>query len=212
MDDAPSPNNNLTTQMKLKTIHTIEMALLCLGMLTACSDETLRDEPRPGGIEQGFNADGEAYMLLRLQVPTEGRTRAATPQDGSEAEYAVNLSHSYLILFSGADENSAVARSVYRRDRSFTKESDPNITSGSSFVTPIVRNNIGDTDKLYAFVLLFAPEQLFHFTAGAGAAGNTLRVGPDTYIVGNTDAGGSGNISFPDFFRLKAGFDSSANT
>ena len=212
MDDAPSPNNNLTTQMKLKTIHTIEMALLCLGMLTACSDETLREEPRPVGIEQVFNADGEAYMLLRLQVPTEGRTRAATPQDGSEAEYAVNLSHSYLILFSGADENSAVARSVYRLDRSFTKESDPNITSGSSFVTPIVRNNIGDTDKLYAFVLLNAPEQLFHFTAGAGAAGNTLRFGPDTYIVGNTDAGGSGNIRFPDFLRLKAGFDSSVNT
>lgn len=212
MDDAPSPNNNLTTQMKLKTIHTIEMALLCLGMLTACSDETLRDEPRPVGIEQVFNADGEAYMLLRLQVPTEGRTRAATPQDGYEAEYAVNLSHSYLILFSGADENSAVARSVYRLDRSFTKESDPNITSGSSFVTPIVRNNIGDTDKLYAFVLLNAPEQLFHFTAGAGAAGNTLRFGPDTYIVGNTDAGGSGNIRFPDFLRLKAGFDSSVNT
>lgn len=197
--------------MRLITRYTIETAILCLGMLTACSDETLRDELRPVSIEQAFNADGEAYMLFRLQTPAEGHTRAATPQDGEEAEYAVNLSHSYLILFSGANENSAVARSVYRLDRSFTKESDPNITSGTSFVTPIVRNNIGDTDKLYAFVLLNAPEQLFHFTEGAGAAGNTLRFGPDTYIVGNTDAGGNGNISISDFLRLKAGFDASVN-
>lgn len=206
------PNNKLTKQMRLITRYTIETAFLCLGMLTACSDETLRDEPRPVSIEQAFNADGEAYMLFRLQTPAEGHTRAATPQDGDEAEYAVNLSHSYLILFSGANENSAVARSVYRLDRAFTKERDPNITSGASFVTPIVRNNIGDTDKLYAFVLLNAPEQLFHFTAGASAAGNTLRFGPDTYIVGNTDAGGSGNISISDFLRLKAGFDPSVNT
>ena len=85
--------------MKLKIIHTIEIALLCLGMQTACSDETLRKEPRHTGIEHVFNAAGEAYMQFRLQVPMGNFTRSVSPQNGTSAEYAVDLSHSYLILF-----------------------------------------------------------------------------------------------------------------
>lgn len=193
--------------MKLKIIHTIEIALLCLGMQTACSDETLRKEPRHTGIEHVFNAAGEAYMQFRLQVPMGNFTRSVSPQNGTSAEYAVDLSHSYLILFSGVDENNAVARSVYKLDSSFIKEDGQNVTASSSFVTQIVRNNIGDNDKLYAFVILNASESLFNFTAGANAADNTLRC-DSVIIVGKTDIGRNDNIRFSDFLALKAGFNS----
>ena len=146
-------------------------------------------------------------MQFRLQVPMGNFTRSVSPQNGTSAEYAVDLSHSYLILFSGVDENNAVARSVYKLDSSFIKEDGQNVTASSSFVTQIVRNNIGDNDKLYAFVILNASESLFNFTVGANAADNMLRC-DSVIIVGKTDIGRNDNIRFSDFLALKAGFNS----
>ena len=143
-------------------------------------------------------------MQFRLQVPMGNFTRGVSPQNGTSTEYAVDLSHSYLILFSGIDENNAVARSVYKLDSSFIKEDGQNVTASSSFVTQIVRNNIGDNDKLYAFVILNASESLFNFTAGANAADNMLRC-DSVIIVGKTDIGRNDNIRFSDFLALKAG-------
>lgn len=124
---------------------------LAAALLSACSnDETVSDNAHPG-----FNAKGNAYVNLAINLPiVKGSGTRATGNfdDGEENEYRVN--DATLVIFSGENEANATLASAYDLKLSFNLDDDNTnqITSSAKIVQEIKK--AGTTGNLYAYVIL----------------------------------------------------------
>ena len=88
--------------MKKTLLFSVALAGLMLG---SCSSS---DDLNGGGNNTGFNENGDGYVAVAINLPTQkpGTSRANDNfKDGTPAEYEVK--DAKLLLFNGADEASA---------------------------------------------------------------------------------------------------------
>lgn len=135
--------------MKKINLYSIAMAALLLG---ACSDDNVPTAPQ----EPTWNSNGEGYVSLAIQLPTQPKTRAAFNdgtdlRDGTPAEYEVK--DATLILFSGENDNDMKVNSAYTMKLNFRTEGDANdhITSTAKITQKI---NEMTAKKIKALVVL----------------------------------------------------------
>lgn len=133
------------------------IAALAAGMLTACSDSAVVETPAGGGAQWG--ADGTGYVSLSINLPkttSAGRANNDNDQfaDGLASEYAVN--DAVLLLFKGADEASSTFQGAYNLPVHFASGDPTQITSTANITKRIKAITTGESDKIYAFVMLNA--------------------------------------------------------
>lgn len=97
----------------MKTTKLFPLALAAL-MLGACSSDSINEQ----GTDKGFDADGNGFLSVSINLPTQKTTRAANDvfKDGTTAEYEVK--DATLLLFGGADAATATCQGVYSIDLS----------------------------------------------------------------------------------------------
>ena len=133
------------------------IAALAAGMLTACSDSAVVETPAGGGAQWG--ADGTGYVSLSINLPkttSAGRTNDNDQfKDGLASEYAVN--DAVLLLFKGSEgEASSTFQGAYKLPVHFASGDPTQITSTANITKRIKAITTGESDKIYAFVMLNA--------------------------------------------------------
>ena len=133
------------------------IAALAAGMLTACSDSAVVETPAGGGAQWG--ADGTGYVSLSINLPkttSAGRTNDNDQfNDGLASEYAVN--DAVLLLFKGSGgEASSTFQGAYKLPVHFASGDPDQITSTANITKRIKAITTGESDKIYAFVMLNA--------------------------------------------------------
>lgn len=133
------------------------IAALAAGMLTACSDSAVVETPAGGGAQWG--ADGTGYVSLSINLPkttSAGRTNDNDQfEDGLASEYAVN--DAVLLLFKGSEgEASSKFQGAYKLPVHFASGDPDQITSTANITKRIKAITTGESDKIYAFVMLNA--------------------------------------------------------
>lgn len=132
------------------------IAALAAGMLTACSDSAVVETPAGGGAQWG--ADGTGYVSLSINLPKTTSAGRANDNDqfadGLASEYAVN--DAVLLLFKGADEASSTFQGAYKLPVHFASGDPTQITSTANITKRIKAITTGESDKIYAFVMLNA--------------------------------------------------------
>lgn len=106
------------------------------------------------GVSQSnsmWNENGEGYVSLSINLPTQPTTRANDDfNDGLKSEY--NVSDATLILFNGASETEATFASAYQLQTSWTdKTSATDQITTQAQVTQKIQSAIGN---IYALVIL----------------------------------------------------------
>lgn len=132
-------------------------ATMAAALLAACSDkDVVADGPDNGTITVPEGGDG--FVAVRINLPTQPAMtapRAANDNfdDGTPNEYKV--SNGALLLFTGADEETAVFKSIYalNLDPWYDDADKDNITT-SSLVSVKILNPAGSGDKIYGLVAL----------------------------------------------------------
>lgn len=145
--------------------------LLTIFGLTACTQDfvEVQDRGSISSLDSHFDAQGKAYLRFDIALPsTTAHSRATTFDDGNEDEYRVDWNHSYLILFAGdgTPDGTHIA-SCYRLDNaigSLSGTTTDQITSEYQLLQTISKSGISEGDKLYAYVLLNAGDQLLTAT------------------------------------------------
>lgn len=138
-------------------------ALFAAGFaVTSCSSD--KDEVSGNNILNKFDANGQAYISLGINLPTTGTTtRAANDDydDGDAAEYAVTNANSLFIIFSGSSESTATVKSAYTLNPSTDWEMDGNAAITRKAITQAIKKDgIEATDNIYALVVLNAQSLL----------------------------------------------------
>ena len=133
------------------------IAALAAGMLTACSDSAVVETPAGGGAQWG--ADGTGYVSLSINLPkttSAGRDNDNDQfEDGLASEYAVN--DAVLLLFKGSSgEASSTFQGAYKLPVHFASGDPTQITSTANITKRIKAITTGESDKIYAFVMLNA--------------------------------------------------------
>ena len=131
------------------------IAALAAGMLTACSDSAVVETPAGGGAQWG--ADGTGYVSLSINLPKTTSAGRANDQfnDGLASEYAVN--DAVLLLFKGSGgEASSKFQGAYKLPVHFASGDPDQITSTANITKRIKAITTGESDKIYAFVMLNA--------------------------------------------------------
>ena len=133
------------------------IAALAAGMLTACSDSAVVETPAGGGAQWG--ADGTGYVSLSINLPkttSAGRANGNDKfEDGLASEYAVN--DAVLLLFKGSSgEASSTFQGAYKLPVHFASGDPTQITSTANITKRIKAITTGESDKIYAFVMLNA--------------------------------------------------------
>lgn len=143
------------------------VAALLLLLLAGCrSNDTLDIDDAP--LNDIFNADGEAYLCLSINIGEQAATRApsdegnANGQFGTEepGEYAVN--DAIIALFTNSPDNDnneseAKLHSAYRiTPDGFSTESGQLVSSKKDIVIRVTNDigDIADADSLYVLALL----------------------------------------------------------
>ena len=159
----------------MKKLKLFTFALAALAMAACSSDEVTA----PADSNTGFGADGTGYLKLSINLPTQSAgagTRAANDQtdDGDATEYAVN--NATLLLFKGADQNTATFQAAYDMTLNWNQGlDDDQITSQGTKVQKINSITTGG-EKIYALVVL---NRNSVFTVDNAA--NTIKFGPDVF-------------------------------
>lgn len=132
------------------------VATLAALMMAGCSDDIT--ENTGGGALSGETA----YVKVSINLPTAGPSTRTTDDglvndnfdDGTANEYSVGEDDAYLLIFQGADEESATLQSWYQVQHQFDEvgSTTDNVTSSSEVVQQISRPS--GTGKTYAFVVL----------------------------------------------------------
>lgn len=122
-------------------------------MLGSCSSS---DDLNGGGTGK-FGADGQGFVNVTLNLPTQPQSTSRAANDvldhGDAEEYKVN--DATLILFAGADEATAQIKAAYNLS-GWKKDLTPSdqISTTLSKVQKINVISASATDKIYAFVVL----------------------------------------------------------
>lgn len=122
-------------------------------MLGSCSSS---DDLNGGGTGK-FGADGQGFVNVTLNLPTQPQSTSRAANDvldhGDAKEY--NVKDATLILFAGADEATAKIKAAYNLS-GWKKELIPSdqISTTLSKVQKINVISASSTDKIYAFVVL----------------------------------------------------------
>lgn len=122
-------------------------------MLGSCSSS----DDLNGGETGKFGADGQGFVNVTLNLPTQPQSTSRAKNDefdhGVADEYKVN--DATLILFVGADEATATFKAAYKLD-GWKKDLTPSaqISTTLSKVQKINVISASSTDKIYAFVVL----------------------------------------------------------
>ncbi|MCM1504115.1 MAG: fimbria major subunit [Muribaculum sp.] len=138
--------------MNLKNLFFAMLPMAAL-MASCSSDE-------PGNDVQGGKPtfEGDGWVAVRINLPSTSDSRANDKfDDGEESEYAVN--NAALVLFKGATENSstfvgAYALSDYTTTPDVSDDPDDNISVSILKTQKIQNVNLGNSDKLYALVMV----------------------------------------------------------
>lgn len=152
-------------------------ALAAIALAACSSDEVTAPS---SGSNTGFGADGTGYLKLSINLPTRNAgaaTRAANDQtaDGDASEYAVN--DATLLLFKGADQNTATFQAAYDMTLNWNQGlDDDQITSQGTKVQKINSITADGGEKIYALVVL---NRNSVFTVDNAA--NTIKFGSDAF-------------------------------
>lgn len=136
--------------MKKTLLFSVALAGLMLG---SCSSS---DDLNGGGTGK-FGADGQGFVNVTLNLPTQPQSTSRAANDvldhGDAEEYKVN--DATLILFAGADEATAQIKAAYNLS-GWKKDLTPSdqISTTLSKVQKINVISASSTDKIYAFVVL----------------------------------------------------------
>lgn len=161
----------------MKKLKLFTFALAALAMAACSSDEVTAPS---GSGNTGFGADGTGYLKLSINLPTQSAgaaTRAANDQtdDGDASEYAVN--NATLLLFKGADQNTATFQAAYDMTLNWNQGlDDDQITSQGTKVQKINSITAAGGEKIYALVVL---NRNSVFTVDNAA--NTIKFGTDVF-------------------------------
>ncbi len=130
-------------------------SMLAAAMLVGCSSEEVVNEK----FDNNYHfAEGQAaYITLGIAMPGDAGTRANDDfSDGAASEYEVKSGH--LVLFKGATEATATLFGDYDISEALKfslEEANNQITSTSQkLVQEIKAPSLGNSDKLYAYVIL----------------------------------------------------------
>lgn len=122
-------------------------------MLGSCSSS---DDLNGGGTGK-FGADGQGFVNVTLNLPTQPQSTSRAANDvldhGDAEEY--NVKDATLILFAGADEATAQIKAAYNLS-GWKKDLTPS-TQISTTLSKVQKINVisaSSTDKIYAFVVL----------------------------------------------------------
>lgn len=136
--------------MKKTLLFSVALAGLMLG---SCSSS---DDLNGGGTGK-FGADGQGFVNVTLNLPTQPQSTSRAANDvldhGDAEEYKVN--DATLILFAGADEATAQIKAAYNLS-GWKKDLTPS-TQISTTLSKVQKINVisaSSTDKIYAFVVL----------------------------------------------------------
>jgi len=136
--------------MKKTLLFSVALAGLMLGSCSSSDDLN-------GGETGKFGADGQGFVNVTLNLPTQPQSTSRAKNDefdhGVADEYKVN--DATLILFVGADEATATFKAAYKLD-GWKKDLTPSaqISTTLSKVQKINVISASSTDKIYAFVVL----------------------------------------------------------
>ena len=121
-------------------------ALVC--GLWSCSNDNAPDGP--GKAEPTLEGDG--YLAINIQLPTEPSTRALNDNfdDGLATEYAVD--NGVLLLFAGADENAATYQGAFMIPMTSKVDGTDQITT--TYQEAIKISGINATGTLYGLVMV----------------------------------------------------------
>lgn len=136
--------------MKKTLLFSVALAGLMLG---SCSNS----DDLNGGETGKFGADGQGFVNVTLNLPTQPQSTSRAANDvldhGDAKEY--NVKDATLILFAGADEATATIKAAYNLS-GWKKDLTPSdqISTTLSKVQKINVISASSTDKIYAFVVL----------------------------------------------------------
>lgn len=122
-------------------------------MLGSCSSS----DDLNGGETGKFGADGQGFVNVTLNLPTQPQSTSRASNDefdhGDATEY--NVKDATLILFAGEDEATATIKAAYNLN-GWKKDLTPSdqISTTLSKVQKINVISASSTDKIYAFVVL----------------------------------------------------------
>lgn len=136
--------------MKKTLLFSVALAGLMLGSCSSSDDLN-------GGETGKFGADGQGFVNVTLNLPTQPQSTSRAANDvldhGDAKEY--NVKDATLILFAGADEATAQIKAAYNLS-GWKKNLTPSaqISTTLSKVQKINVISASSTDKIYAFVVL----------------------------------------------------------
>ena len=135
--------------MKKTLLFSVALAGLMLG---SCSSS---DDLNGGGTGK-FGADGQGFVNVTLNLPTQPQSTSRAANDvldhGDAKEY--NVKDATLILFAGADEATAKIKAAYNLSGWKKDLTSDQISTTLSKVQKINVISASSTDKIYAFVVL----------------------------------------------------------
>lgn len=136
--------------MKKTLLFSVALAGLMLGSCSSSDDLN-------GGETGKFGADGQGFVNVTLNLPTQPQSTSRAANDvldhGDAKEY--NVKDATLILFAGADEATATIKAAYNLS-GWKKDLTPS-TQISTTLSKVQKINVisaSSTDKIYAFVVL----------------------------------------------------------
>lgn len=135
--------------MKKTLLFSVALAGLMLG---SCSSS---DDLNGGGNNTGFNENGDGYVAVAINLPTQnpGTSRANDDfKDGAAEEYEVK--DAKLLLFNGADEASATFVQAYPLTLTSATPGAENKQITTRYQQTVKISSSGLTNNIYALVVL----------------------------------------------------------
>ncbi len=148
----------------------LSVSVAALMALAACSDE---NDPGVGG---GPVFEGDGYIAVKINLPTQPSTRAANDQfdDGTVEEYKVN--DACLILFKGDNEATATVHSSYEITGFSQNDHPSNGQISTEFMKAVKVRDIQLANGEHLYGLVFV-----NYKNIAEVVGTDLHIGGQTF-------------------------------
>ena len=163
-------------------------AMIAAGLsFTACSsdNDAVQEET---SLNSKFDAQGNAYVNIAINLPTRSGTRAnGNFDDGTAAEYEVK--DAVLVLFKGTAESTATFNGAYTLPTEKIKQTVENdqISDRLLYTQQINKgeNNLSSGQKIYAFVAINTNGK-FSVNATTRVLTVTTKTGSEAMAIGTT--------------------------